>query len=295
MRAECLRHVSCCIVTAKDVAVAHCFISLKAILVKTDRTITLLAMKDHDESPNTTSPMSRRHLLQGVISLSALGAVGASAQTVGKTSLRKDGVILFQGDSITDAGRDRKNEVPNTEKGLGKGYAMMAAGELFRAHPKLNLQIHNRGNSGNKIPDLEARWQKDAIDLKPDILSILIGVNDLWHTFAFGNKYKGTIKDYEKGYRALIERTQKEIRGVTLVICEPFTTRASEDFKPLAEYRAVAKKIASDLSLAFVPFQAAFDEAVKAAPAEFWLPDGIHPSPAGHALMVETWRLAAGV
>jgi lysophospholipase L1-like esterase len=271
----------------------------KQSLSKPPETSGLAAMKAHDETRNTGSLMSRRHLLQGVISLSALGAMNASGQTgsgrLGKTGLKKGSVILFQGDSITDAGRDKKNEVANTEKALGKGYAMMAAGELFRAHSKLDLQIHNRGISGNKIPDLETRWQKDAIDLKPDILSILIGVNDLWHTFAFGNKYKGTIKDYETGYRALIERTQKEIRGVRIVICEPFTTRTSDDFKPLADYRAVAKKIAADMSLPFVPFQSAFDEALKAAPAEFWLTDGIHPSPAGHALMVETWRTAVGV
>jgi lysophospholipase L1-like esterase len=244
-------------------------------------------------------PTSRRHLLQGIVSLGALGTLSGAAQTTGdrtgKGSLKKGTVILFQGDSITDAGRDKKIELPNSEKSLGMGYAMMAAGELFRACPDLDLQIHNRGISGNKIPDLEARWQKDAIDLKPDILSILIGVNDLWHTFAFGNKYKGTIEDYEKGYRALLERTQKEIPGVRIVICEPFTTRASDDFKPLAGYRAVAKKIAGDMSLTFVPFQSAFDEALKSAPAEFWLTDGIHPSPAGHALMVEAWRGAVGI
>lgn len=242
---------------------------------------------------------SRRHVLQQVISLSALGAVSAFAKTTDKTpakpALKKGAVILFQGDSITDAGRDKKIEVPNSEKSLGKGYAMMAAGELLRAYPGLDLQIHNRGISGNKIPDLEARWQKDAIDLKPDLLSILIGVNDLWHTFAFGNKYKGTIEDYEKGCRALLERTQKEIRGVTIVLCEPFTTRTDENFKPLADYREVVRKIAGDMSLSFVPFQAAFDEAVKAAPPQFWLPDGVHPSPAGHALMVETWRGAVGI
>ena len=243
--------------------------------------------------------ISRRHLFKGAISIGALGVFGrtlqAADQGTGKTQLKKDSVILFQGDSITDADRDMKNQIANSEKSLGKGYAMMAAGELFRAHPDLNLQVYNRGISGNKIPDLAARWDKDTIALKPDILSILVGVNDLWHTFAFGSKYKATIEDYDKGYRELIARTQKEIPGVKIVICEPFTTRTSDEFKPLAEYRAVAQKIAKDLSLTLVPFQAAFDEAVIAAPAEFWLWDGIHPSPAGHALMVETWRKAVGI
>lgn len=250
-------------------------------------------------SQMTGSPVSRRHLLQGALGLGALGALGGLAQAAGpaagKIQLKQGSVILFQGDSITDAGRAKAVEKPNDEKSLGKGYAMMAAGELLRAYPELELQIHNRGISGHKIPDLAGRWDKDTIALKPDLLSILIGVNDLWHTFAFGNKYQATVADYERGYRALLERTQKEIAGVRIVICEPFTTRTSADFKPLADYRAVAQKLAREMSLTLVPFQAAFDEAIKAAPASFWLTDGIHPSVAGHALMVEVWRKAVGI
>lgn len=256
-------------------------------------------MKSSESSPASQHSVSRRNLIKGALSVGALGTFSGSLKAEEKTSskieLKKGSVILFQGDSITDAGRDKKHEVANSEKGLGKGYAALAAGELFRAYPELGLQIHNRGISGNKIPDLAARWDKDAIELKPDILSILIGVNDLWHTFAFGSKYQATIEDYEKGYRELIARTQKELPNVRIVICEPFTTRTSDDFKPLENYRAVAQKIAKELSLTLVPFQAAFDEALKAAPAEFWLWDGIHPSLAGHTLMVETWRKAVGI
>jgi lysophospholipase L1-like esterase len=123
----------------------------------------------------------------------------------------------------------------------------------------------------------------------------MIGVNDLWHTFAFGSKYKATIDDYETGYRALIERSQKEIPGVRIVICEPFTTRTSPEFQPLAKFRAVSKKLADEMKLTFVPFQSMFDEAVKAAPGEFWLWDGIHPSTAGHAIMARKWREVVGI
>ena len=142
------------------------------------------------------------------------------------------------------------------------------------------------------MPDLAARWQADAIDLKSDVLSILIGINDYWHTIAFGSKYKGTVEDYEKGYRDLVKRSRKEIPDVHVVICEPFTLRDWPQFDP---YRAVAKKLADELKLPFVPFQQAFDDAAKAAPKEFWLWDGIHPTPAGHALMVRAWRRAVGV
>jgi lysophospholipase L1-like esterase len=243
--------------------------------------------------------ISRRSLLQSSLAVAAFGAFNnstlAAEQAAGKIQLKPGSVILFQGDSITDAGRNKSVELPNDEKSLGKGYPMLAAGELLRAYPDKKLQIYNRGISGNKIPDLAERWDKDTLAIKPDILSILIGVNDLWHTFAFGNKYKATVADYESGYRALLERTKKEVPGVQIVICEPFTTRTSDDFKPLADYRAVSQKLAKEMSLPLVPFQAAFDEAVKVAPASFWLTDGIHPSPAGHDLMVEVWRKAVGV
>ncbi|MFM7182050.1 MAG: SGNH/GDSL hydrolase family protein [Verrucomicrobiales bacterium] len=244
-----------------------------------------------------SSPYSRRKILQTAATLGALGAAGSQALEAESSegSLKKGSVILFQGDSITDDGRKMDVLEPNDGKALGNGYAAMAAGELLLAHPDMDLRIYNRGISGHKIPDLAGRWDRDAVALKPDILSILIGVNDLWHTFAFGNKYKATIEDYESGFRALIQRSQKEIPGVRIVICEPFTTRTSKEFEPLAKFRAVSKKLADEMSLTFVPFQALFDEAVKAAPAEFWLWDGIHPSVAGHAIMARKWRETVGI
>jgi lysophospholipase L1-like esterase len=242
---------------------------------------------------------SRRKALQTAASLGALGAIGTIARanepSRAGTSLRKGAVIVFQGDSITDEGRKKDVLDANDNKGLGKGYAAIASGQAMLAHPGLELKCYNRGISGNKVPDLAERWQQDAVDLKPDILSILIGVNDLWHTLAFGKTYKGTLKDYETGYRALIERSQKEIPGVRIVICEPFTTRTSEDFKVLADYAKVARKLAGEMKLPFVPFQSLFDEASKAAPAEFWLWDGIHPTVAGHAIMADMWREVVGI
>lgn len=251
-------------------------------------------------SPSEFPSSSRRAWLQGAASAGALSAIrGASAaETSWKTpilTLEPGSVILFQGDSITDAGRDKKVLEPNDGKALGKGYAAMAAGEILAAHPELKLSCFNRGISGNKIPDLAERWEEDAIKLKPTVLSILIGVNDLWHTFAFGNKYKATVADYETGYRELIDRSLEQIPGVQIVICEPFTTRTTDDFKALADYRAVAKKLADEKKLCFVPFQSLFDDAVQAAPAEFWLWDGIHPSMAGYAIMVRKWRDVVGI
>jgi lysophospholipase L1-like esterase len=250
-------------------------------------------------NPSGPSPISRRDILRGAASLGVLGAFASAARAEvparTKLTLRKGAVILFQGDSITDEGRKKDIPEANDSKALGRGYAAMISGQLLLAYNSMELKCYNRGTSGNKIPDLAARWAQDAVALKPDILSIMIGVNDLWHTFAFGSKYKATIGDYETGYRALIERSQKEIPGVRIVICEPFTTRTSDDFKPLAKFRAVSMKLADDMKLTFVPFQSLFDEAVKAAPAEFWLWDGIHPSTAGHAIMARKWREVVGI
>ena len=243
-----------------------------------------------------SATISRRTVLHAAASMGALGTVARAGTPASPSpALKKGAVVLFQGDSITDAGRKKEITEPNHGGALGNGYAAMISGEILLAHPGLELKCHNRGISGNKVPDLAARWDQDVVALKPDLLSIMIGVNDLWHTFAFGNKYKATIGDYETGYRALLERTREEVPGVRIVICEPFTTRTSKDFKPLADFRAVSKKLADEMGLTFVPFQSLFDEAVKAAPAEFWLWDGIHPSIAGHTIMARKWREVVGI
>ena len=239
---------------------------------------------------------SRRSLIKGAAAIGAISALGlkASAQEVkpAKATLKKGAVIVFQGDSITDAGRKKEEIDANNTRGLGNGYAAMAAGLLHADYPEHGLQIHNRGISGNKVPDLAARWQEDAIDLKPDILSIMVGVNDYWHTIAFGSKYHGTVGDYETGYRALIERSQKAIPGVRLVICDPFTFRDWPEYKP---YQAVAEKLAGEFKLTFVPFQKSFDPLRNTFAEKFWLWDGVHPTISGFALMAQTWRESVSI
>jgi lysophospholipase L1-like esterase len=250
--------------------------------------------------------LSRRRLFQGALSMGTLSAMGGSLQAAETGSakpmltLKKGAVILFQGDSITDEGRKKDKLDANDTAGLGRGYPADAAGLIMADHPELELKFYNRGISGNKVPDLAARWKADCIDLKPDILSILIGVNDIWHTFAFGTNYQGTIANYEEGYRQLIKDTLAAKADTRIVICEPFTTRdnnfkSKTDGKTVADFAVVAKKIADDLKLTFVPFQAEIDKACKAAPANFWLWDGIHPSQPGHAMLAQAWRRAVGI
>jgi len=224
---------------------------------------------------------------------SIVSGVISKRETAGNYSLiKKSDVILFQGDSITDAGRDKEKELPNNPKSFGSGYAFHIASTLLNDLPGLELTLYNRGISGNKVYQLAERWKKDCLDLKPDLLSILIGVNDYWHLRK--GEYDGTVTVYENDYRALLQHTKEHLPDVKLVICEPFAvleTSAVDDswMGPIKEYQVAAKKMAEEFNAVWVPFQKVFDEAIKHAPATYWTGDGVHPSMAGAKLMSEAW------
>ncbi len=205
---------------------------------------------------------------------------------------KKGATVLFQGDSITDAGRDREKELPNVARSFGLGYAFLAASNLLNQLPDRNLTLYNRGISGNKVFQLANRWQKDCLDLKPDVLSILIGVNDYWHKR--NSQYDGTLEVYENDYRKLLGLTKEKLPGCKLVLCEPFyvvnTSAVDETWSaPMKEYQAAAKKLAKEFDALWVPFQKVFEEAVKHAPATYWTGDGVHPAMPGAQLMAEAW------
>ncbi len=248
----------------------------------------------------TPACSSRRSFLQTTLAAGATGAVLASlnseaqaAEQSQKKSLVQPGnTVLFQGDSITDTRRSRPEAgTPNKQEPLGTGYAWMTAAALLTAPKGETLKIFNRGISGNKVFQLAERWQTDTLDLKPDVLSILIGVNDIWHQL--GGRYDGTVEKYENDYRALLKQTKAALPEVRLVICEPFVLRcgAVNDswFPEFDKYRAAARKVAEEQQAVFVPFQSLFDNAVKYAPPEHWAGDGVHPSPFGAALMAAEW------
>jgi lysophospholipase L1-like esterase len=219
---------------------------------------------------------------------SVTGASGEPARSL----IGSGDVVLFQGDSITDAGRDRGQEKePNNARALGSGYAFLLASHLLAQHPTAHLKIYNRGISGHKVFQLAERWDKDCIALQPTLVSILIGVNDIWHTL--NGNYQGTVEIYARDYRALIERTQRELPGVRLVICEPFVLRTgavNEKWFPEFDlYRAAARKIATTFHAVFVPFQSMFDAAEKEAAPACWATDGVHPTLAGSYRMARAW------
>lgn len=201
-------------------------------------------------------------------------------------------VILFQGDSITDAGRNKRQELPNNAWSFGVGYANHAGSWLLEQMPGKDLTVYNRGISGNKVYQLADRWEKDCLELKPDVLSILIGVNDYWH-FRNG-EYDGTPEIYENDFRKLLARTMEALPKLKLMICQPFiltgTSAVDESWvEPFSAYQASAKKISDEFSATWVPFQEAFDRAIELADSTYWAADGVHPSMAGAQLMANTW------
>ena len=244
-----------------------------------------------------STSISRRSLLQGSL-LATAGLSGCAAspsmRDAPSATISRGDVVLFQGDSITDASRSRERVGPNEQASLGDGYAWLAASGLLVSRPQDELTIYNRGISGNKVHQLAERWDDDCLALEPDVLSILIGVNDIWHTRS-GN-YDGTVAIYERDYDGLLARTRSGLPDVHLVICEPFVLRcgAIDDswFPEFDEYRAAARRVADAHGATWVGFQAAFDEAVLYAPPEHWAADGVHPSSAGAALMAQTWLRA---
>lgn len=229
----------------------------------------------------------------GALSLAALADRAAAAGV----PLRADTTpltVLFQGDSITNAGRSRDSTVPNTAGGLGNGYPYLIAAEELATRPERELRFFNRGVSGDKVPDLEHRWQADTIALKPDVLSVLVGVNDFWHKLLRG--YTGTVQDYETGYLALLESTRKALPEVRLVVLEPFVLRTgSVDAKWFPEFdqrRSAARRVAKAARATFIPLQSMFDDLIRKTPLVYWAADGVHPTAAGHAAISRAWRNA---
>jgi lysophospholipase L1-like esterase len=193
--------------------------------------------------------------------------------------------ILFQGDSITDGGRGRTAD-PNHI--FGQSYVFLIAAKYGALEPEHNLVFLNRGVSGNKVSDLVLRWQKDTLDLKPDLLSILIGINDTSHGVP--------VEDFEKQYDKLLADTLAVNPRLRIVLGEPFTLPVGKYKQNWNQWRyqvqlrqRVVAKLAAKYHTALVRYQQVFDKACQRAPAEYWIWDGVHPTYAGHQLMADEW------
>lgn len=196
--------------------------------------------------------------------------------------------ILFQGDSITDASRSREKDFL-----MGNGYASLVTAELSFGHPG-EYEFLNRGISGNRISDLLARMKCDMTNLKPDVMSILIGVNDVWHEINHENGVRTEL--YEELYNILVQEIKRELPDLRLIIMEPFVLKGSATeenwqrfYEGVQEKAAAAKRVAQKNGLEFIPLQEKFDMASKDMPTDVWLRDGVHPTLAGHELIAKEW------
>ena len=192
--------------------------------------------------------------------------------------------FLFQGDSITDADRRRDND-----SNYGYGYPNLFAAEILKNRP-YEFEFVNRGISGNRIVDVYARIKADIINLKPDYMSLLIGVNDVWHELNDGNGV--ATEKFEKVYDMLVSEIIEALPDIKIILLEPFvlkgcgTERYYDAFREdVINHAGAVKRIADKYNLKFVPLQAKFDEAAKGGNDTYWLADGVHPTPAGHCLI----------
>lgn len=199
--------------------------------------------------------------------------------------------ILFQGDSITDVDRARDNDLHNGA--FGFGYPLLVSAHLGYESPDA-YRFLNRGISGNRVVDLYARIKRDFINLRPDVVSILIGVNDVWHEI--GDRNGVAADKFERVYSMLLEEILRELPQTRFLILEPFVThgRATDGAwdafsKEVPLRAAAAKRVAQAFSQTFVPLQSVFDEAQTRAEAAHWTLDGVHPTPFGHELIAREW------
>lgn len=199
---------------------------------------------------------------------------------------------LFQGDSITDAGRTNYEDPHN----MGSGYPRLLEADLNM--DEVN-DVMNCGISGSRVVDLLARWKKDCLNLKPDVLTVLIGVNDVWHELGGRNGVAAEL--FEEVYRIILREARNALPEVRIVLMGAFllhgtaTDQEWEVFdREVAVRRDITRRLAEELHLDYVDLQQVFDEAQKTLPAEHWAGDGVHPTAAGHELIARAWKKCVG-
>jgi len=242
---------------------------------------------------------SRRNFIKklGIIGLAGINLPDILSVTNLMPSTGKDDkggknlTFLFQGDSITDGNRTSNNDWNHV---MGHGFACLIASRLWYDYPDKGLMFYNRGISGNRVKDIDSRWQKDALDLKPGVVSILIGINDIMAIVK--NEDPEPIEKFEETYIHIIERTKEALPNTKIVLCEPFIMplgRVDERTEiwqiEIKKQQLLVRKLAATYNAIFVELQEPFNNALKKAPANYWIWDGIHPMPAGHELIARFW------
>jgi lysophospholipase L1-like esterase len=209
--------------------------------------------------------------------------------------------FLFQGDSITDGnwGRDGGNpnrNLTDLNHYLGHGYVWAIASRLGADFPQAGFRFHNRGVGGQEISDLEKRWQKDAVDIKPDVLGILIGVNDVL-AIARNRPNATDAAAYAATYERLLTRSREANPNVIFVLGVPFLYPVGNygkinpdvSSREILKHAAAVRGLAQKVNAVLVDYPAMFERAFQRAPVQHWIWDGCHPSAAGHELMACEW------
>lgn len=204
-------------------------------------------------------------------------------------SLIKDNsVVLFQGDSVTDCGWDRQDD-----GNLGTGYPNMCASFFAALHPEKNIKFINRAISGNRVRDLQGRWKADCIDIKPDLVSILIGINDCWRRYDSNDPT--SAEKFEEGYRDILTQIKEKLNA-DIILFEPFVLPYPEDRKSwrvdLDPKVHVVRELAREFGCLYIPLDGIFAQASALKAPAFWAADGVHPTQAGHALIANAWLKA---
>lgn len=213
--------------------------------------------------------------------------------------------IVFQGDSITDGnwGQNQSGERGTDPNHIfGHGYMFICAATYTAEYPDRRYDFYNRGISGNRLEDMAAKWQQDVLDLNPDIVSILIGINDVGNHLLQSKTAEDFDYDgWETSYRACIEKSLFKNPNVKFILGAPFVAEVndmsylwSEREKLTRELGEIVRKLANEYGAVFIPYFEMFEKAFDKAPAEYWLWDGVHPTPAGHKLMADLWMSMVG-
>lgn len=194
-------------------------------------------------------------------------------------------VVLFQGDSVTDVGRNYSD--PNN---LGLGYPMLVGAWLQARYPESGVKVINRGVSGDRVCSLKARWQEDCLDIEPTVVTILIGINDTWRKF--DSNSPTSVEQFEADYRYILTETQDKT-SAQIVLMEPFVLPYPDDRKAWREDLDpkihVVRDLARDFDAALIPLDGLFAQAATRQDPTFWAADGVHPTLAGHGLIARAW------
>jgi lysophospholipase L1-like esterase len=204
--------------------------------------------------------------------------------------------FVFQGDSITDGGRRRTGDLNHV---YGHGYMYLIASRLGADYPDRGYEFYNRGVSGERSIDLPRRWKDDTLDLRPDVLSVLVGVNDIFRELI--GQGGASPEQFEASLELMIGEARAVLPRIRILICEPFFLPvgerggAMEGFwrEEIGKRQEIARSVARSKACAFAPLQGMFEEACGAAAPEYWIWDGIHPTAAGHELIARAWLAAA--